>query len=408
MSKGALMVKRIEYLERLESLKDKQLIKVVTGLRRCGKSTLLEQFRLDLLKNGVSKDQIISINFESLEFEKLLDYKSLYEFVCARLLPNKKNYIFLDEVQMVKDFQKAVDSLFIKENVDLYITGSNAHILSGELATLLSGRYIEIKMLPLSFKEYKEFAIQKNQNNKTDNQLFNDYINFSSMPYVLNFNDEQGIDDYLNGIVDTVLFKDIADRNKITDIVLLKKILHFSAENIGNIISPNKIAAFLTTNNSKTTSTTVENYLNILENTFIFSKVNRYDIKGKEYLKTLSKYYITDLGIRNVLLGRKNLDIGRGLENIIYLELIRRKYKVFTGKLDRTEIDFIALNTNETIYIQVCASALETQTLTRELRPLKSITDNHKKLLLTMDDIISNYDGIQKLNIINWLLKDEM
>lgn len=410
--RGDIMVERTKYLEKLNNVRNKQIIKIITGMRRCGKSTLLMQYRDKLLADGIRPEQIIEINFEDLDFEELLNYKSLYNYVGSRLLPETKMYILLDEIQLVKDFQKAVNSLFLNINIDLYITGSNAYMLSGELATLLSGRYIEINMLPLSFQEYfnanpkggKTSYTYSNTYGLNSRQIFSNYINTSSLPYALQLENEQVLNDYLSGIINTVLLKDVMQRNKMSNPALLNKIMKYVAENIGNMISPNKIADTLTSSNMKTTGTTIENYLKALEDSFILYKASRYDIRGKEHLKTLCKYYIADIGLRNNILGKKNPDIGRILENVVYLELLRRDYTVNIGKLNKTEIDFVAKTPNETLYIQVAASSLENETLERELRPLYNIKDNYKKMLLTLDEISSDYDGIEKKNLVDWLL----
>ena len=394
------MVNRKEYLEKLKKLKDKQIIKVVTGVRRCGKSTLLKQFR-DYLMNecGVTQEQIIFINFEDLAYEHLLDYKALYQYITDRICENKKNYIFLDEIQAVGNFQKTVDSLFIKDNVDLYITGSNAHLLSGELATLLSGRYVEISILPLSFAEYYELV----GGNKRD--AWQNYFKCGGFPYAANLEEDDIRTDYLRGIYHTVLLKDIVARKKVQDVMLLESVVKFLFDNIGNIVSSKKISDSLVSNGRKTTSATIENYIEALTESFILYKTNRYDVKGKQHLKSLEKYYLVDVGLRRLILGDKNADIGHILENIVYLELIRRGYKVAIGKIGDLEIDFIAEYNGEKIYYQVAASVLSPETFSREIAPLQKVTDNYPKFIISMDEISINEDGIKQINIIDFLMQ---
>ena len=395
-----IMINRKEYLEKLKKLKDKQIIKVVTGVRRCGKSTLLKQFR-DYLMNecGVTQEQIIFINFEDLAYEHLLDYKALYQYITERLCENKKNYIFLDEIQAVSNFQKTVDSLFIKDNVDLYITGSNAYLLSGELATLLSGRYVEISILPLSFAEYYELV----GGNKRD--AWQNYFKCGGFPYAASLEEDDIRTDYLRGIYHTVLLKDIVARKKVQDVMLLESVVKFLFDNIGNIVSSKKISDSLVSNGRKTTSATIENYIEALTESFILYKTNRYDVKGKQHLKSLEKYYLVDVGLRRLLLGDKNADIGHILENIVYLELIRRGYKVAIGKIGDLEIDFIAEYNGEKIYYQVAASVLSPETFSREIAPLQKVTDNYPKFIISMDEISINEDGIKQINIIDFLMQ---
>ncbi len=396
------MIPRPQYLERLISLKEKQIIKVITGIRRCGKSSLLTLFKEHLKNAMVMDDQIISINFEDMEFESLKDYRSLYEFVNSRLTKNRFNYVFLDEVQNCEHFEKAIDSLFIKDKVDLYVTGSNAYLLSGELATLLSGRYVEIEMLPLSFKEYLSSL-----NDKTDlERKFRDYLRFGAFPYLTNIRDsEDGINEYLDGIYHSVLIKDIITRFKIKDVMILESVIKFLFDNIGNMVSTKKISDTLTSEGRKVTPHTVENYLTALKNSFIIYQCDRYDIRGKQYLKSLEKYYVVDTGLRNSIIGYKNIDSGHVLENIVFLELRRRGFKVAVGKTLNSEIDFVATNQYDTIYVQVSQTVRDPNTLERELGPLRSINDNNPKLLLTMDnDVNSSYEGIKKVNLIDFLL----
>lgn len=392
------MVKRHQYLEKLKKLKDMQIIKVVTGFRRCGKSTLLLQFQEYLKECGVLDPQIISINFEKLEFEHLLDYKALYSYITERLCHDKTTYIFLDEIQLVDGYQKAVDSLFVKDNVDLYITGSNAQMLSGELATLLSGRFIEIEMLPLSFAEFYELV----EGDRRD--AWKRYFTNGGLPYTAYINDEEILHDYLLGIYNTVLLKDVVERKKVQDVALLKSVIRFLFDNIGNIVSSKKISDSLVSYGRKTTSVTVENYIESLSEAYVVYEANRYDVKGKQHLKSLEKYYVVDVGLRKLLLGSKNSDIGHTLENIVYLELIRRGFDVCIGKIDDLEIDFIAEKDGNKEYYQVSASVLDPATFEREITPLKKIPDNYPKYIITMDDITSNNEGIRQVNIIDFLL----
>lgn len=392
------MVKRHQYLEKLKKLKDMQIIKVVTGFRRCGKSTLLLQFQEYLKECGVDDSQIISINFEKLEFEHLLNYKELYSYITERLHPEKMTYIFLDEIQLVEGYQKAVDSLFVRDNVDLYITGSNAQMLSGELATLLSGRFIEIEMLPLSFAEFYELV----GGDRRD--AWKSYFTNGGLPYTAYINDEDILHDYLLGIYNTVLLKDVVERKKVQDVALLKSVIKFLFDNIGNIVSSKKISDSLVSFGRKTTSVTVENYIESLSEAYVVYEANRYDVKGKQYLKSLEKYYVVDVGLRKLLLGNKNTDIGHTLENIVYLELIRRGFAVSIGKIDDLEIDFIAEKDGDKEYYQVSASVLDPATFEREITPLRKVSDNYPKYIITMDEFPSNNEGIRQINVIDFLL----
>ena len=396
------MIKRTEYLEKLKKMRDMQIIKVITGVRRCGKSTLLSQFRDFLIESGILKEQIIFINFEDLKFEYLKDYNALYQYIEERLVPDKKNYIFIDEIQEVENFQRTIDSLFIKENTDIYITGSNAMMLSGELATLLSGRYIEISILPLSFSEYLRLDETKNVK-----QAWNKYFENGGFPYAAQINDDNIRKDYLAGIYNTVLLKDIVVRNKVQDVTLLESVIKFLFENVGNIVSPKKIADTLVSYGRKTTSSTVENYIEALKSSFILYKAGRYDIKGKQYLKSLEKYYIVDVGLRKLLINKKHSYIGHILENIVYLELIRRGYTVYVGKIGDLEIDFIAERNNEKTYYQVSATILDENTFKREITPLKKIKDNFQKYIISMDEINLSEDGIKHISILDFLQNKE-
>ncbi|MCM1181474.1 MAG: ATP-binding protein [Clostridium sp.] len=395
------MILRTEYFEKLAGYRDKQIIKVVTGIRRCGKSTLLQQFREYLLKDGVQEKQIISINFEDYEYEELTDPKQLYQYIKERILPAQMNYIFLDEIQNVRDFQKVVDSFFIKENVDIYITGSNAYMLSGELATLLTGRYVKIEMLPFSFYEF----MQAKQKEGSLDSLYREYIETSSFPFVLNMDQEKGqVKDYLSGIYDTIILKDVVGRKKIADVMMLESVMRFLMDNIGNQLSTKKISDTMASNGRKINVRTVESYISSFMEAYIVYQAKRYDIKGKQYLKTLEKYYIADIGIRNAMLGKTAVDVGHILENVIYLELLRRGYDVYTGKIDEFEVDFVVQNEDGKKYIQVAASTRDEKTLERELRPLQKIPDHYPKVILTLDnDPAADYDGIRRLNALEYL-----
>ena len=410
-----IRIDRKEYLDFLVKSKDRQIIKVVSGVRRCGKSTLFEIYKDFLLENGVAKNQIISINFEDMDYEELTDYKKLYEYIKSKMLTDKKKYIFLDEIQHVDKFEKVVDSLFIKENTDLYITGSNAYFMSSELATLLSGRYIELKMLPLSFKEYYQAKLKyekleqkENRISKTLIQYYNEYIVNSSFPYTLQLDsDLKNIHEYLSGIYNSVLLKDIVARLKISDVMRLESVVKYIFDNIGNLTSLSKIANTLTSMGRKTDAKTIEKYIRGLTDSLLVHEVSRYNIKGKEFLSTLSKYYVTDLGLRQMILGNRNIDMGHILENIIYLELLRRKGNVYVGQFDKNEIDFVVINSNEIEYYQVALTVLDENTLKRELDAFKNIKDNYPKYLITLDDVMVNtdYDGIKVVNALEWLLE---
>ena len=394
------MIERKEYLEKLKKWKDKDLIKVITGIRRCGKSTLFDIY-IDYLKSiGIEDNHIISVNLENPDNE-FDTYKELYKYVKEQIKDKKQYYVFLDEVQKVSDFQKAVDGLYIMKNVDAYITGSNAYLLSGELATLLTGRYIEIKMYPLSFKEYLNYYKKD-----ADEKMYLNYINRSSFPYALKLEEESEIDDYLDALYNTIIVKDIGLRKKIADTTMLRTVARFMFNNIGNCLSIKKIADTLTSDGRSISVHTVESYLESLVESYVFNKVSRFDIKGKQYLQSGEKYYATDVTMRYALLGRRNIDVGHILENIVYLELIRRGYKVYIGKAGEKEIDFVAENKEGFTYFQVAYTTREKATLERELTPLQDINDHYPKYILTMDiDPIADYDGIKKVNVLDWLLE---
>lgn len=398
------MIPRNDYLENILNFRDKQLIKVVTGIRRCGKSTLFELYQEYLRSDGVAPEQILSFNLEDGDYADIEDNKDLYHLVKERLLPDRMNYIFLDEVQRVRDFQKAVDALFIKKNCDVYITGSNAYLLSGELATLLSGRYVEIKMLPLSFKEYVSAFLE----NSSIDRLYQNYIHNSSFPYTLEMKRQKDIRQYLAGIMDSIVLKDIVARKRFPDISMLQSVVRFLFDNIGNLCSTKKIADTMTSAGRKISVHTVESYLSALTDSFIFYQVGRYDVKGKQYLKTGDKYYAADIGLRYSALGTKKADEGHILENVVYLELLRRGYEVYVGKVGPAEVDFIAIGDEGEEYYQVAYTVIDAdgKTLERELAPLDAINDHNPKYLLTMDlGPLVSHNGIKQINVLDWLLK---
>ena len=401
------MINRTEYLEQLRRFKDKDLIKVVTGIRRCGKSTLFELFINYLQESGVKEEQIIKINLEDADYN-FENYKELYDFINKQLDSKKQYYVFLDEVQNVPMFQKAVDSLYIKKNVDVYITGSNAYLLSGELATLLSGRYVEIKMLPLSFKEYLSAFENKE---KSRYEYFLDYMKNGGMPGNIPIlqDNPNDLDTYLEGIFTTIVYKDIITRNNITDRMILESVLKFIFDSIGSPISTKKISDTLTSKGMITSNHTVENYITAFIDSFLIYKAERFDVKGKNLLARDYKYYVADSGLRSYLLGKKaDSDMGHILENIVYLELLRRGYKVYVGKVGELEVDFVAENRNGLKYYQVALSVRDEKVLERELRSLQKTGDHYPKYLITLDmDLEADYDGITKINVIDWLLNDK-
>ena len=405
------MVERHEYLNELKKWKDEKVIKVVTGLRRCGKSTLLSMFQEQLRQSGTAEEQIISINFEDLQYEALLDYASLYHYISERLCQDRMNYIFLDEIQMVQGFQKAVDSLYIRDNVDLYITGSNAYLLSGELATLLSGRYVEIRMLPLSFREYCEL---KGSGEK--DTLFSEYMRYGALPYIATMNSpDEKADAYLEGIYNTIIIKDIElrqqrresdpNRRKVTDMTLLRNIARFLASSIGSPVSVKSISDYITSTGRKISQSTVSDYVEALIEPYVFYPAERYDIKGKQLLKQNRKLYIIDLGLRRHLIPRQNYDLGYSLENLVYLELLRRGFEVTIGKVDSTEVDFIAKKGEDVFYYQVTANLTDENTFAREITPFERISDHYPKTILTLDRFTpGNYGGIVVANAVDWFL----
>jgi len=397
------MIERERYSSLLLKWKDKKVIKIVTGIRRCGKSTLLYMFRQHLLASGVDSRRIQSLNFEDIENEQYLDYRALHKHIKDRLQPDKMNYLFFDEIQMVPEFQKAIDSLGILDNVDIYLTGSNAYLLSGEIATLLSGRYIEIHMLPLSFKEY--ISTQPQENNTE--RLYRSYIEYGSFPYVTQLgNDRELVREYLSGIYNTIVLKDVVARRNISDVMLLESVIHFLTDNIGNLTATKRISDTLTSAGRKISPHTVDNYISALTDSFIFYQATRYNVKGLQHLKTGQKYYLSDIGLRNLIIGSRVNDLGHILENIIFIELIRRGYRVYVGKTDNAEIDFVALKGEDKCYYQVALSVRDENTLKRELSPLQSLSDNYPKYLLTLDnDPVITYNGIKQIYAIDWLLE---
>jgi predicted AAA+ superfamily ATPase len=396
------LIERKEYLDRLIALKEKQVIKIITGIRRCGKSTLFEMYQEYLLQQKVTKSQIIAINLEDFDFFELRDPRKLYDYIITRLIQDQISYVFLDEVQHVQEFPDVVNSLFIKKNIDLYLTGSNAYMLSSEIATLISGRYIEIAMLPLSFREY---VSSKGNINELD-QKYVEYLQHSSFPYALELKDDpMALHDYLSGIYNTVVLKDVVARNKISDVMMLESVIRFIFDNIGNLLSTKKIADTMTSNGRKIDVKTVEKYLASLQASYILYQAKRYNIKGKQFLKTLEKYYVVDIGLRTLLLGSRAYDVGHILENIVYLELIRRGNHVYVGKFDDLEVDFVSVNPKGVTYYQVAATVRSNETLQRELAPLKKINDQYPKQILTLDnDPDADYEGILRTNALKWLI----
>ena len=396
------IIERKEYLDKLNAFRGKQVIKVVTGVRRCGKSTLFKIYQDHLRSCGAEEKQIVSVNLEDYDNFYLRDPAALHSYVKERLVPGKMTYVFIDEVQHCADFPDVIDSLYIRENADVYLTGSNAYMLSGEIATLLSGRYVEIKMLPLSFREY----VLSTGDGTGLAAKYRDYIQSSSFPYVLELKDQPGaVRDYLEGIYNTIVVKDIASRKKIADTMMLESVTRFVFDSIGSQLSTKKIADTLTSSGRKIDVKTVERYLEGLTESFIIYQAKRYNIRGKQYLKTLEKYYAVDMGMRYVLLGTRGTDVGHILENVVYLELIRRGYDVYVGKIDGTEVDFVARGQKGVMYIQVAASVRDGNTLARELSSLQRISDNYPKAILTLDeDPEADYDGIRRINALEWLM----
>ena len=400
------MIYRTEYMQRLKAFKDNKIIKVVTGLRRSGKSTLLEMFREELLQSGVQPEQIQYINFDLMKYDAVCHYKQLYDLVTEKALPNKKNYLFFDEIQQVSGWEKTVNSLSLEYDADIYVTGSNAYLLSSELATLISGRYVEIKMLPLSFKEYYGYY---RDTGKSREELFNNYLKYGGLPQLLSLpQDEQTIGMFLSSIYDTIILKDVLGRNKLKDIDLLKRVYAFVCGNVGSITSTNRIANDIVKEaklDKAVRPATIGNILEMLENAFIIYRANRYDVKGKEILKSLEKYYLADTGLKNIVAGYNLENYGHSIENIVYLELLRRGYQVYVGKNDTKEIDFVAINKEETRYFQVTETLADKTTQEREIAPFRSTQDFYERTIITTDKTyVTNVNGIKLVNIIDFLL----
>lgn len=405
------LINRPDYLNQLIENKDVDLVKVVTGIRRCGKSSLLDLFHTYLVNSGIEEKQIIHMNLESLKYRHLQDYLAFYDYVSERIVPAKKIYLLFDEVQSILHWEKAIESFRLDYNVDIYITGSNAYLLSSELSTLLSGRYVEIRMLPLSFKEFLRFYQFSAQVSLEDK--FQAYLKYGGMPILREYNfNELRMNQALEGIYSTIILRDIMQRNPSIDQLTLEKVVRFLCSNIGSITSPNNIGNVLShegdmqnIKGKNIAGKTVEKYISLLQNAFFTYAVGRYDVKGKQLLKTLGKNYLCDMGFRNMLLGYRDVDRGHILENIVFLELLRRDYHVYIGKVGDTEIDFIAEKPAEKLYIQVTESIVSPETRARELRSLQMVNDNYEKILLSMDrSFIQSYDGIKAVNIIDWLL----
>ena len=394
------IIYREEYMNKIRTYKDKQIIKVITGIRRSGKSTILNEFKKELIDSGVLEKNIISINFEDNDNRELLDFQKLHDYIIEKADKKFMNYVFLDEIQNVKEFQKSIDSLLLRDYLDIYITGSNSYMLSGELATYLTGRYIQIHVLPLSFKEYLSYYGEENELKK-----YNEYSMYGGFPYLINLENSKEKLDYLDSIYNTVIVKDVINRKKVNDIMMLESICRFLFDSIGSNISTKKISDTLASNGRKNSVHTIEEYVNSLLESYVLYRVNRFDIKGKQLLKTQEKYYLSDLGLRTYLLGRNNnKDLGHILENIIFLELKRKGYRVYIGKNEDTEVDFVVETEDEYIYIQVALSVREEQTLQRELKSLESISNHYKKYLITLDYDTNNYNGIKQISAIDFLL----
>lgn len=402
------LIERASYMDFLQRNRERPIIKVVSGVRRCGKSTLFSLYQQYLLQDGVAEAQIHVINFEDLAFEELQEYHALYRYVCERLVPGKWNYVFLDEIQHVPQFEKAVDSLFIKEKVDIYITGSNAYFMSSDLATLLSGRYVELRMLPLSFREF--CSREMLQERFSLRELYEKYTRESSFPYAVQLGGkEKDINEYMQGIYSTILLKDVVARLRIADVKMLESVTKYLFLHVGSLLSPRKIADSMTSAGRKIDAKTVERYLQGLQDGLLVYQADRFHLVGKEVLRINPKYYVVDVAMRFFLIGRKGRDTSHVLENIVYLELLRRGYRVYVGALSKGEVDFVAQDEIGQIYIQVAESTQQSEVLERELRSLRAIKDNYPKILLTLDEVnaTADYDGIKKKNVLRWLLEEE-
>lgn len=397
-------IERKIYLDKLIAFKGKQLIKVITGVRRCGKSTLMEMFQDYLLSSGIRQEQIVSVNFEDYDYIELRDPSRLYAYVKERLLPDEMTYVFFDEIQQVRDFPAVVDSLFIKKNVDVYLTGSNASMLSGEIATQIAGRYVEIAMLPLSFKEY----VDSTGSREDLARKYTEYLNYSSFPYALELKESPKLLlDYLSGIYNTIVLKDVITRKGINDPMMLESVIRFTFDNIGNMLSTKRISDTMTSDGRKIDVKTVEKYLGALLECFVLYRAKRFHIRGRQFLKSMEKYYVVDVGLRRLLLGTRSFDVGRILENVVYLELLHRGKEIYVGKMDDLEVDFVTIEENGLCYYQVAATVREQKTFERELAPLRLISDHYPKYILTLDeDPEADYDGIRRLNVLDWMLKE--
>ena len=389
---------RKSYIDHLKKYKDLDLIKVLTGVRRSGKSTILLQYIEELKKDGLDDTQIVYYNFEKILPDEMYNYKLLYNKIIEKKVKGKKLYVFLDEIQEVKNFEKTIDSLYLDKEIDIYITGSNANLLSSELATLLTGRHIELKVYPFSFKEYLEAT------NKNIEEGFNNYIIYGAMPYITKLDDKEIIKEYLQTLYNTILLKDIVKRKSIKDVGILEDLSRFLCDSIGSIISPKSISDTMTSKGRKVSSITIDNYITYLCESLLFYKCDRYDIKGKQSLETLNKIYLVDQGFKTILTNQ-NVNFGHTLENVIYMELLRRNYKVQIGKISDTEIDFICQKFEEIKYIQVAATVLDENALERELRPLQKIKDNYEKIIITLDTLPIEKDGIKVINAKDFLLQ---
>lgn len=397
------MVEREEFMSQLRKWRDKKVIKVVTGIRRCGKSTLLKMFREEILKGDVEATQVQTYNFENLDLEPFLDYKVLYAHIKEQLQASKMNYLFFDEIQLVDGFQKVIDSLFLMDNVDIYVTGSNAYLLSGEIATMLTGRYIEVKMFPFSFREYVSTLVSP----FSMEQAYRDYTEKGAFPYVAQIKDDaEMVGEYLRGLYNTIVLKDVVARKKVSDVMILESVVRFLADNIGNVTAMKRISDTMISDGRKISSHTVESYVSALTDSFIFYPVMRYDTKGKQFLKTGQKYYLADVGLRQVIVGTKGRDLGHILENIVFLELARRGGEVYVGKTGDEEIDFVVIKGETKVYYQVSLTVRDEQTMKRELQPLLRLEDHYPKYLLTLDnDPVVWHEGIKQMWVVDWLLE---
>lgn len=398
------LIERKEYTDWLKRYRDKKIIKVITGLRRVGKSTIFDLYIAQLLKEGVAPEQIVKVNFEELENEPLLDRNALYRFLTDKFLPDRKLYIFLDEVQRVPEFEKVVDSLFVKDNVDLYITGSNAKFLSSEIATLLTGRYVEINVLPLSFREYSDHFAASGKDRRA---LFMDYVTYGALPGMFMFDTGSAEQrEYVESVYKTILEKDVLRRNSAASRQLVESLLSYLVYNIGCLTSAKRISDTLNSNGTKVSYNTVNSYIETLQDCFFIYKADRYDIVGKEYLKLINKYYVTDFGFKYYILNNKTVELSQILENLVFLELKRRRFKIATGKIAEKEVDFIVKDANDgLIYIQVAVTVMDEAKLEQELRPFREIEDNYPKYIITLDDLfVKDHDGIKTVSALDFLL----